>query len=210
MSKKISKTFADHVAPYDASAPVRANEYDALDTATLYKPLLPVMAPAPARILDVGAGSGRDAAWFAARGYDVVAIEPSPELRKFIAEKAAAVNGKLDVRDGMLPQLSSLGDGEKFDLIMLGGVWQHVLPGSRKDAFNRMAAHLKPGGILFITLREGPVPQGRKMYRVTAKATTRMAKENGLQPLALDSGEAKDLLGRGGVRWTSFAARKPK
>lgn len=210
MSKKISKTFADHVVPYDASAPVRANEYDALDTATLYKSLLPVMAPAPARILDVGAGSGRDAAWFAARGYDVVAIEPSPELRKFIAEKAAAVNGKLDVRDGMLPQLSSLGDGEKFDLIMLGGVWQHVLPGSRKDAFNRMAAHLKPGGILFITLREGPVPQGRKMYRVTAKATTRMAKENGLQPLALDSGEAKDLLGRGGVRWTSFAARKPK
>ena len=210
MSKKISKTFADHVAPYDASAPVRANEYDALDTATLYKSLLPVMASAPARILDVGAGSGRDAAWFAARGYDVVAIEPSPELRKFIAEKAAAVNGKLDVRDGMLPQLSSLADGEKFDLIMLGGVWQHVLPGSRKDAFNRMAAHLKPGGILFITLREGPVPQGRKMYRVTAKATTRMAKENGLQPLALDSGEAKDLLGRGGVRWTSFAARKPK
>ena len=209
MSKKLKKTFADHVAPYDTTAPIRANEYDALDTAALYKSLLPVMAQAPARILDIGAGSGRDAAWFAARGYDVVAIEPSPELRKFIEEKAATSNGKIDVRDGLLPHLSSLTADDKFDLIMLGGVWQHVLPGSRKEAFNRMASHLKPGGIVFITLREGPVPQGRKMYRVSSKAAHRLAKENGLMPLALESGEAKDLLGRGGVRWTSFAARKP-
>lgn len=209
MARKLDKIFTDHVAPYDESASERAAEYDALDTARVYGALLPVLPHIPASVLDIGAGSGRDAAWFAARGYDVVAIEPSAELRKFIAAKAAVTDGCIDVRDGMLPQLATLGAHEKFDLIILGAVWQHVPPRRRKEAFNRIVAHLNPGGLVFILLREGPVPQGRKMYRVAKSAAARLAQENGLQVLSLNADQGSDFLGRGLVRWTSFAARKP-
>ena len=39
------------------------------------------MPAAPALVLDVGAGSGRDAAWLTRLGHDVVAVEPSPAMR---------------------------------------------------------------------------------------------------------------------------------
>ena len=34
-----------------------------------------------ARILDVGSGSGRDAAYFSSQGFDVLGVEPSAEMR---------------------------------------------------------------------------------------------------------------------------------
>lgn len=209
MSDKINKTFSAHVAPYDRSAAQRAAEYDGIDPAQMYQPLLPHLPRKNARVLDIGAGSGRDARWLESMGYHVVAIEPSAAFRALIADKAQRGAGRIDVRDGMLPELSSLKDGEQFDLILLGAVWQHVPPKSHRDAFNKMAAHLKPDGMIYMLLREGPPPADRKMYRVTAQATTRMARASGLAPVKLEGGYGADLLGRGNVRWTSFAARKP-
>ena len=43
--------------------------------------LADLLPPAPALIVDVGAGTGRDAVAFAAAGYEVVAIEPSAGMR---------------------------------------------------------------------------------------------------------------------------------
>ncbi|MBM3645883.1 MAG: class I SAM-dependent methyltransferase [Alphaproteobacteria bacterium] len=39
--------------------------------------LVDLLPRAPALVLDVGAGTGRDAAWLASRGLEVVAVEPS-------------------------------------------------------------------------------------------------------------------------------------
>lgn len=210
MSKKISKAFAEHVVPYERSAATRAAEYDGIDPTQMYQPLLAQLPQKGAHVLDIGAGSGRDALWLETLGYHVVAVEPSPAFRAVIADKAQRGAGRIQVRDGMLPDLATLKQGEQFDLILLGAVWQHVPPKSRKDAFNKMASHLKPGGMIYVLLREGPPPADRKMYRVSEKAAARLARANGLQPVALAAGQGADLLGRGGVRWTSFAARKPK
>jgi len=35
----------------------------------------------PALVLDVGAGSGRDAAWLSSLGHQVIAVEPSEQMR---------------------------------------------------------------------------------------------------------------------------------
>ena len=43
--------------------------------------LLDLPPAIPATVLDVGAGSGRAAAWLAAKGYDVTAVEPSANMR---------------------------------------------------------------------------------------------------------------------------------
>jgi SAM-dependent methyltransferase len=213
MTRKLSaaKAFNDHVAPYDAAAAQRAAEYDRLDAATVHGSWRAHLPAKPSRVLDIGAGSGRDALWLAGQGHDVVAIEPAENLRRFIEEKAATagLGGRIEARDGMLPALESLKEGETFDVISLSAVWQHVAPKSRRAAFNRIAAHLAPGGILAITLREGPVPADRKMYRVSHAATVRLARAAGLDVLSQSSqGAAGDILGRGAVRWTTFVGKK--
>jgi SAM-dependent methyltransferase len=56
--------------------------------------------PPGSRLLDLGCGSGRDAAWFGQRGYRVVAIDWSPEMvhqaRRHVAD--LGLTGVVDVR----------------------------------------------------------------------------------------------------------------
>ncbi len=49
-----------------------------LDFETANAPFLPYLSARPARVLDVGAGAGQNAAALAARGHAVVAVEPLP------------------------------------------------------------------------------------------------------------------------------------
>ena len=62
---------------YDAHAPDLVHRYELIDAANVYGWLSGLLGNAPGTVLDVGAGSGRDAAWFASHGHDVVAVEPS-------------------------------------------------------------------------------------------------------------------------------------
>ncbi|MGK0258408.1 MAG: 2-polyprenyl-3-methyl-5-hydroxy-6-metoxy-1,4-benzoquinol methylase [Candidatus Azotimanducaceae bacterium] len=56
---------------------------DAVDFATLHRSYSALIPSQQARVLDVGAGTGRDAAVFAGMGHEVVAVEPmySPPTR---------------------------------------------------------------------------------------------------------------------------------
>src|SRR3712207_5146160 len=45
---------------------------------------------APARVLDVGGGPGRYAAWLASEGYEVTLVDPVPALVRHARERAAA------------------------------------------------------------------------------------------------------------------------
>ncbi len=208
MTHLVVRLVRDHVAPYDVTADLRADEYDRLDPEKIYAQLLPCLPRQGGDVLDVGAGSGRDALWLAGKGYRVVAVEPAQAMRAHILRKAQGRDG-IDVRDGLLPALATVGMDERFDLILLGAVWQHVPPRYRKKSFDRLAACLKPGGVLFILLRQGPASAGRKMYRVSVTATARMARACGLETI-VDDGQARaDMLSRDSVSWRSYAARKP-
>lgn len=57
----------------------------------------------PCKILDIGSGTGRDAAWFDERGHEVVAAEPTKELR----EGAISLHPSPTIRwlDDSLPSL---------------------------------------------------------------------------------------------------------
>ena len=110
--------------------------------------------PAPALVLDVGAGTGRAAAWLASRGLEVVAVEPSGAM----STEAQRLHPSPSIRwmSDSIPGLDKVFRlGLSFDLILLSAVWMHIPPADRGCAFRKLVTLLKPGGCIAITLRHG-------------------------------------------------------
>ena len=51
------------------------------------------------RILDLGCGSGRDSKYFSGKGYDVVAVDPSPTMCRKTAEYAGVTTSMMRAED---------------------------------------------------------------------------------------------------------------
>jgi SAM-dependent methyltransferase len=60
---------------YEANAMEVAVRHESLDPAEVHSWWLDQLPNSPAVILDVGAGTGRDAAWLAGQNHDVIAVE---------------------------------------------------------------------------------------------------------------------------------------
>ena len=191
---------------YDTNAASVAARYEAIDAAALHHWLPELLPTAPAAVLDVGAGSGRDAAWLASLGHEVVAAEPSAAMRG----EAARLHSDPRIRwlDDALPDLDGvLRSGLAFDVVLLSAVWQQVHPSNRARAFRKLASVLKPGGVLAITLRHGPAPEGRGMHPVSLREVEDLARDHGFA--LMRSEPAADMQGRPEVSWTRVALRLP-
>ncbi|MFE7927516.1 class I SAM-dependent methyltransferase [Streptomyces sp. NPDC057456] len=152
------------------------------------------------RAMDVGAGTGRDAAALARRGYEVTAVEPVREL----ADVARHLNPHQKVRwvQDALPDLGRLTGG--FSLVLLSAVWMHLPPAERGPAMRRLAELLTPDGLLVISLRRGKPPTDRVMFDVPAQEVTGDAQRAGLEVIRLVE-EGADRLGRAEVWWQTLA-----
>ena len=62
---------------YDANAGRLASAYESLPPGAGCVWFAGLLPSAPGLVIDVGAGTGRNAAWLAGLGHDVVAVEPS-------------------------------------------------------------------------------------------------------------------------------------
>ena len=62
---------------YDAHAASLSRRYAQLDPNQLHDWPVDLIPAPPSLVMDVGAGCGRDAVWFASRGDRVLAVEPS-------------------------------------------------------------------------------------------------------------------------------------
>lgn len=194
----------DPPAWYDTHAPELARSYETIEAAQLHGWLADLLPPAGSAALDVGAGTGRDAAWLASRGFDVLAVEPSRAMR----EQAVALRPEARVRwvDDALPELARvLRTGLSFDLVLLSAVWMHVPEADRERAFNALFRLLKPGGLLAITLRFGPADPERGMHAVCEEEVARLAHARGA--VVLRTVEAPDRQGRAEVRWVQMALK---
>jgi SAM-dependent methyltransferase len=191
-------------AGYEEDLDRLVRRLEAMPFEALHREVLPLFPPTPARILDVGAGSGRDAAAFAALGYEVIAVEPAPGLR----ERAQALHPSPLITwiDDALPDLMVLQDAT-FDIVMLTAVWMHLDPGDRERGMQRVAALLKPGGVACLTLRHGPAPAERRMFEVSGADTIRLAEAAGLAPVVHLENQVA-VTGNPGVTWTRLAFRK--
>ena len=77
----ISPDSSDAIAWYDDNVESVVERHESLAPEKVNAWLAGVLPDQPALVLDVGAGSGRDAAWLASRGHEVIAVEPSKQMR---------------------------------------------------------------------------------------------------------------------------------
>jgi len=192
---------------YAEEAQELAVRYERMRQEDVHSPVLHLFPAPPASVLDIGAGTGRDAAALAARGYRVVAVEPTRELRE--AGQRLHANAKIKWLDDGLPELDRVLDlDRRFDLVLLTAVWMHLDKEQRRYAMPGVASLIAPGGRLVMSLRHGPVPEGRRMFPVTAGETTALADEQGLS--TLHNGPGDDAQGRAGVTWTWLVFERPR
>ena len=186
--------------------------------------LLPAIINNPdARILDIGAGSGRDAKYIAqsAANYhgdknntQVIAVEPA----NLLAELGAGQTTGLKVKwlTDSLPALSTITKQEvSFDLILLSAVWMHIPVSDRAPSMRKLANLLKPGGKLVISLRYSSCSEQaeqerkeRKMHAVCADELKRLATDVGLFT-TLETPKEDDKLGRAHVSWQTLVLQMP-
>ena len=110
-----------------------------------------LVAPA-SRVLDAGCGPGRACRALYERGHEVVGVDVDEALVE--AARADHPGANYVVAD---LATMSLG-GEPFDAALLAGnVLVYVTPGSEQDVLRRLAAHVRPDGVVvtgFATDRE--------------------------------------------------------
>ena len=200
-------TRASGTEGYAAEAEALFVQYESLPFEHVQRWTLPLIPATPRRILEIGAGTGRDAAGFAALGHSVVAVEPTSELRT----RAAALHPSPAIEwvDDSLPDLGAvMTRRDTFDVLMMTAVWMHLDEGQRRRAMPNIAALMRPGALVFMTLRHGPVPPGRRMFDISGDETIALARQTGLD-VVFNTWTPEGIQKRPGVSWTRLAFARP-
>ncbi len=157
-----------------------AVRHESLDPAEVHRWWLDQLPNSPAVILDVGAGTGRDAAWLAEKNHDVIAVEPvTAMIREGLRRRP---NPSFRWIEDELPSLHKISRlGISFDLILLNAVWMHVKPADRSRAFRKLIQLLKSGGALVMTFRAPPNPpeDSRGIHAVGLGEIEKLARDHG-------------------------------
>lgn len=165
------------------------------------------LPPAPARVLDVGAGAGQNAAALAALGHAVTAVEPMAEFLD--AARATYPAAPVTWLDDSLPALGGLRpEAGGFDFILVAGVWHHLDATERKRAMARLAHLLARGGHCALTLRNGPPGMGTRVYATDAAETIRQAEDAGLSCVLRLENQPSRLGLKAGVSWARIVLRR--
>jgi SAM-dependent methyltransferase len=197
---------SDPDEPYNRGLAEFAARFEGVAFEDVHSPVLDFIPERPGAVLDVGAGSGRDAAWFAEAGWDVVAVEPAAEMRRF--GSLLHTHPRVAWIEDRLPGLDATHRlGQTFDLVWVSAVWMHVAQTDRARAFRKLVTLLRPGGRMMVSLRHGPIDLDRTAHPVSGAELEKLAAQYGL--LVLIVREQPDRLDRLGVAWTSVVLALP-
>lgn len=166
--------------------------------------------PEGARVLDVGAGSGRDLAMLLGKGYDALGVEPVPEMRDAAVARYPELAGRLHegALPDALPSLDALGG--PFDGVLCSAVLMHLERSALFDAVFALRGLLRPGGRALVSVSierrdvdaSGRDPLGRLFNGVAAGELELLFQRTGFRTLSRRDNE--DTLGRKAVRWAVF------
>ncbi len=163
---------------------------------------------APPRILDVGAGTGREVAALLRARFDAWGVEPVDALRMASGTIFPGVADRM--KPGLLPGLPSSALGQ-HDGVLCSAVLQHIPRNRLFDAVLDLRDVLRPGGRALVSIpapgRSGldgaqRDPLKRLFTEVTADELQLLFERVGFTSLA--RWEDGDALGRPGVRWITL------
>jgi 2-polyprenyl-3-methyl-5-hydroxy-6-metoxy-1,4-benzoquinol methylase len=100
--------------------------------------------------VDVGCGSGRDTAWLAGQGFEVMGVDAAPGLLAEARRRHPEVTFDVDA----LPSLPGLGD-RIFTNVLCETVIMHLVQPDAIAAVRRLCSLLAPGGTLYLSWRVG-------------------------------------------------------
>lgn len=199
----------ESAAGYPEAADALVAQYESVSFEQAHRAVLHYLTLPPARVADLGAGSGRDAAALAARGHEVYAVEPVARMRDAARLLHADADG-VTWLDDSLPELDTLSleaeQSGEFSLILASAVWMHLSRAERDLGLRRVARLLRPQGRLVLTLRHGPVPAGRRMFEVDPVEVMIAADGCGLELAHLS--HVADALGRPEVSWSNVVLER--
>lgn len=144
-----------------------------------------------ARVLDVGCGKGRDVVALLDTGRDAYGVEPNDAMRAAALARDPRMAGRLAA--ATLPDIGQpFGGG--FDCIVCCAVLMHLAPTDLAQAFDAMAALLRPGGRLMLALPEmradllvdGRDPDGRQFANHAPEHVQGLLAERGFATLSCD------------------------
>ena len=132
---------------YQKNARVQADLYE--QSSGPLENLLPLLFQPGQRVLDVGAGSGRDCANLVARHVDAYGIEPIAELYQEACRRHPELVGR--VMHTTLEDYIS-GHQEEYDGVLLSAVLMHIPDSELRSFVPALRELLKPQGTLVVTV----------------------------------------------------------
>jgi SAM-dependent methyltransferase len=193
------------IAGYADAAFELIPRFEAVSSSDLYSQVSHLLPGTRSRVVDIGAGTGRDAGWLASRGCSVLAVEPVAAFRA--AGATLHRSPRIEWLDDSLPTLSRLLQRcEIFDFVLLSASWQHIDSQERRLAMANLRALTVHGGRLLLSVRHGPGAPTRHCYSGTAEEAVELAIANAFRLVhrcTTDSIQARNR--EAGVTWTWLA-----
>ena len=208
---------------YDGHAAEYARRYAEADVAALQQLLVRYLVPG-SRVLEIGCGSGRDAAFLAARGFAVTATDASAEMLAVARRALATPTSRSSAGDAQPPATRWLQVafplpagaaplGESFAAVVALAVVMHIPDQELFEFAFQVRSLLEKGGTLIVTAstgRQGLNAAGRdgqgRLFRERPAGELRLLFERlGFRFMAQH--DADDGLGRPEVRWFTLVFR---
>lgn len=191
----------------DAATPEFIADYEAIDIGLFYQGVMDLFLQTQSRIIDIGAGTGRDAAWLADWGHEVTAVEPVKKLSE--AGKQLHEQQNIVWVDDSLPNLAKIPNENQFELVLLAGVWQHLNDGEREIAIRKISKIIAPKGLVIMALRHGIASPNRPVFAIDVKATIELALQNQFEPLRqYEAASIRPQNIANGVTWTWLVLKR--
>ncbi len=155
------------------------------------------------RIIDLGAGSGRDIARFKEKGYSVDAIDASAELCKLASDYSG-----IEVK---CQRIQEWDPDDVYDGIWANASLLHLAPEEMKAFLKRVGRYMSDTGVLFCSLKSGiktgPDENGRFFVNYSIEKIENLV-ETGTGLSVVEWWNRSDSLGRTGFSWLNVILGK--